>query len=452
MLLFATGLILQTAGALQITRPSAGALIKPEYCQSVSVARREMLPLPPTRIGVMDDRREALAQSDLGWQMTGVPLVAFDGQRLLPAACSDDIGIFYMIPMLSRTLRISLGDASDLFFACIILVAGLLGAVGLMLICRTLLGRFIAVSAIIMLTLLAWKTGDVYSIQSSVVLAFVPWVLFFGRRRSDWISFAFVILTSAALESANLMRSHAGTPLMIFLAWIFMFQWRAKRHVKLLFLLVALLAMLLPVWYSHRLLQTRDTYLQTHGYTSVAGLHQHGFWNVVYLGLGYINNDVVPGYRDEFAAAKVREIAPETIYASPQYDEYLKREVIHIVVQHPLLVMETLAAKLGVIAGYVLVCANLGLIAAYRYSKGWPTEVAFWSAMAFQALLGIVAVPAANYLLGFIAFAVLYGVISIDVPLEHGVVQAVIDSIRSRWVRTGDGRQTIGPGMSGAKY
>jgi hypothetical protein len=447
-LLFATAVIWQTTGLMKGTSRQIGTLIKPGYCQSVSVPRREMLPLPPTRIGIMDDRREALSEANRGWQMTGVALVAFDGQRFLPAACSDDIGIFYIIPMLGRSLGISLADASDLFLASIMLISGLSSVVGMMLICRTPLGRFIAISAVATVSLLAWKIGDVYSIQSSVVLAFAPWVLFLARRACySWSIFPFVLFIFAALATANLIRSHAGTPLMIFTAWILTFQLQARRHVKLLLFLLALLGILLPTWYSRRLLHTRDKYLQTHGYTSVAGLRQHGIWHVIYLGFGYINNDVVPGYRDEFAAAKVREIAPDTIYASPEYDQYLKSEVIHIVAQHPLLVIETLAAKLGVIAGYFLICSNVGLIAAYRYPKGWPIEIAFWNAMAFQALLGIVAVPATTYLLGLVAFAVLYGVISIDVSLEDHALQAFFGLIPSGWIRRRGARQTVGTGM-----
>jgi hypothetical protein len=442
----------QTTSATQSPSQSIGTLIKPQYCQPVSVARREMLPLPTARIGIMDDRREALAEAALGWEKTGVPLVGFDGQRFLPAACSDDIGIFYIIPMLARTLRIPLGNAIDLFLAGIVLVSGLSGAVGLMLVCRTPFGKIIAMSALVLLSLLALKIGDVYSIQSSAVLAFVPWVLFISRKTNcHWSIFPFVLFASAAVASANLMRGHAGTPLLIFMAWIFAFQLQAKPRLKLMLVLVATLGFLLPVGYSRTLLGARDAYLQNHGYMSVAGLRQHGFWHVVYVGLGYISNDVVPGYRDEFAAARVREIAPDTIYGSPEYEQYLKHEVIHIIVQHPVLVIESLAAKLGVIVGLVLVCANVGLVGAFRYPKPWPIEVGFWNAIVFQCLIGIVAIPARPYLLGLIAFAVLYGVISIDVAVQHGVTKDVLRLIRSHRARP-EGSDLPGEGVVLMKF
>src|SRR5438309_650714 len=89
---------------------------------------------------------------------------------------------------------------------------------------------------------------------------------------------------------------------------------------------------------------------------------------------------------------------------------HLHGVVIHIITQHPSLVMETIAAKLGVIAGWLVICANVGLVAAYYYPKHWAIETGCWSAMGFQALPGILTIPARAYLLGFIAFAVLYGV------------------------------------------
>jgi len=426
--LIAAAVIAQTALATPIANQPTAALIKPQYCESISIARREAPPLPSTRIGIMADRHEALTEALLGWQRTGIPLIAFDGQRFLPAGCSDDIGIYYSVPMLSKSLRISLSDAIDLFFADIVLVSAVLGAIGLFMVCRTPIGKILAITVVLLVSLFALKIGDVYTIQSSAVLGFVPWVLFFATKANHWSIVLFVFLSAAALGTADLIRSHAGTAVLIFMALVFAFQLQAKGYFKFLLATAAVLGLLIPLGYSRKLLVQRDTYLRDHGYTSVVGLGQHGFWHVVYLGLGYVNNDVVPGYRDEFAAAKVREMAPNVLYASPEYDDYLKHEVIHIVLQHPSLVLENIAAKMGVILCLIIFCANLGLLATFYYPKRWPTEVGFWSAIAFESMIGFVAIPAKAYLLGLIAFTVLYGLISVDEALEQGVLNRVLGS------------------------
>ena len=421
----------QLAPAMQVSSQPSTILIKPQYCESVSVPRREMPALPATRIGIMPDRHEALAEAALGWQATGIPLIAFDGQKFLPAGCSDDIGMYYIVPILSKALLVPLSDAVDMFFGAIVLLSSISAVVGLMLICRTRLGRIAAISAVLLISLLSLKIGDVYVLQSSAVLAFVPWVLFFSEKaRSQRTLVLFVFVAAAVLASANLVRSHAGTPVLIFMLCTFAFQLQVKPSVKVCLAIAAMLGLFIPVSYSRALLQQRDVYLQIHGYNEVAGLRQHGFWHVIYLGLGYVNNDVVPGYRDEFAAAKVREMAPNTIYASPQYDEYLRREVTHILVRHPGVIVENVAAKTGVLLCFILLSANLGLLAAFYYPKRWPTEAAFWSAIAFESLIGVLAIPAKSYLLGLISFSVLYGVISIDTALNHGAVRTLLDLAR----------------------
>jgi hypothetical protein len=369
----------------------------------------------------MDDRHRGLDETVVGWEKTGVPLVGFDGQALVAAGCGDDIAMYYVVPMLARAARISLTDAIDLFLAGIVLVSAIAGALGLILSCRALFCRVVSIAAVMLLSFLALRVGDVYVVQSSVVLALVPWI-FFGRNcRSRWL-LLFVLFCSAMAATSNLFRSHAGTGVLIFMGWLVAFNPHQKRKFKLWLALAAILGVLVPVVYGRILLNRRDEYLKTHG-QSVTAFRQHPFWHTIYLGLGYINNDVVPGYRDELAFARVRSMSPDTIVYSPEYERYVRLEVIRTVREHPFLLFETLAAKVGVIVTLVVVFANVGLIAACRYPKHWPIEMAFWNAIAFEAVFGILAVPVLPYLLGLIAFTALYAVISIDVALQRGAVQ-----------------------------
>lgn len=87
--------------------------------------------------------------------------------------------------------------------------------------------------------------------------------------------------------------------------------------------------------------------------------------------------------------------------------------------QHPLFILVTLIAKLRIVLFLLLCWSNGGLLAAAFYPKGWATESAFWSALIFSSLFGIVAIPQVQYLLGFMAFATLYGIVSMDYALER---------------------------------
>jgi hypothetical protein len=131
-----------------------------------------------------------------------------------------------------------------------------------------------------------------------------------------------------------------------------------------------------------------------------------------------LSNDYGLAYKDVIAAKKVHELARDVLLDSPQYEAVLKTAVIELLRKAPVFVAETLAAKFGVVLIYFLLAANLGILAAIRYPKPWAVEVAFVAGLAFNALFGLVAVPRLSYLEGFIAFAMLYGVISLDVALQ----------------------------------
>jgi len=126
----------------------------------------------------------------------------------------------------------------------------------------------------------------------------------------------------------------------------------------------------------------------------------------------------VTGYDDRITYDKVQSIAPGTVYGSAEYERILRREVYLILRRYPRLVLYTVAAKLGVILAVFLLSANVGLIGTRIAPKPLGLEIAFWLGIAFNGLFGILVVPLVAYLLGLIAFATLYGVVSLDFAFE----------------------------------
>ena len=74
----------------------------------------------------------------------------------------------------------------------------------------------------------------------------------------------------------------------------------------------------------------------------------------------------------------------------------------------------TFFAKIGILLMYLVIFANVGLVAAFFYPKPWQIECAFWGALATSSLFSILVLPTIEYSLGFIAFATLYGIVSIN--------------------------------------
>ncbi len=102
---------------------------------------------------------------------------------------------------------------------------------------------------------------------------------------------------------------------------------------------------------------------------------------------------------------------------SPEYERILRHQTLRIARDHPLFILATLFAKVRVVLFLLLCWANLGLLAALFYPKDRAMESAFWAALAFTSLFGVIAVPQVQYLLGFMAFATLYGLVSLDYAL-----------------------------------
>ena len=171
--------------------------------------------------------------------------------------------------------------------------------------------------------------------------------------------------------------------------------------------------------YFNQLLNQKDNYLRRNNPAYERVLREHPFWHSVYIGFGFLNNDYGIKYKDEVAIEKVRSISPKTTYLSEEYEAILKEQVLKLIKTKPLFVLRTIFAKFGVISLYLLIFANVGLIAVYFHRKCWPLETAFWGAMIFNSLFGVLVIPDERYLTGFITFATLYGIISIEEAIEH---------------------------------
>ena len=186
-----------------------------------------------------------------------------------------------------------------------------------------------------------------------------------------------------------------------------------------------LIGVSLPLFFAQIPLHERDRFLVMHqpGYRN--SLSHHLFWHTAYVGLGYLTNPYVPAWRDSVAADYVQSVDPTAIYGGEEYEVLLRSRVKEIVHQDHKFLFYTVAAKSGVLICMLLLCVNLGLMAALLRPKALGTEVAFWLAMAFAALPGIVAIPVPQYVLGMITLALYYWYYSVCFYIEQRYVERV---------------------------
>jgi len=376
--------------------------------------------LPPTKISVMPFRHLELRFALTGYLRSNIPLVASDGTKYFKAGYGDDPGMYFFVPRLAAFLNVPVERAYDLFLGTNLIVWFAVGAIGLMLIVHRWPLKLWAIFGYCLLLWFSYRKADIYTALSFPVVGIVPWLLYLRRKHSGTLVMgAFLFGTGLLAGTANQIRGQAATGLMIFAAILVAFELKRTWLAKSALLIALMAGFALSVAYFDSLIARRDAFLAASqpGYTQT--VDHHSIWHALYIGLGYLkDNPYVPGYRDEVALQAVYSISPSTIPLSPEYEHILREQIFQIARKDPLFIATTLFAKLRVIIFLLLCWANFGLVAAAIHPKGWGIEAALWAALGFNALFGLIAIPQVQYLLGFIAFALIYGIVSLDWAFE----------------------------------
>ena len=379
---------------------------------------------------MMETRYEALHQTMAGLEKTGTPLIAYNGTHFGPAGSTDISGIHYFIPKIAHSFNTSIDGAMMIFYLSWNLAALLLGLLGVLLLFRTWLGKAISVMALAFLSVIVFSHGYIYSFLASAVMATAPLLLYFCKKKrvSRWF-IAFCFLAGMGLWTSNYLRAYAGVGPMIFMGVVLAFYIRVPWRVKGILMGTVALGVLVSFLYGTFLFGQRDDFLAAHEPGKL--YRQYNFWHSFYIGFGYLENDLGIRYKDEVAMAKVRSISPDAVYLSQEYNDILRNEVIKLFKEHPYFALQTLAAKGAYILLLLLMFANIGLLAAFLYPKDRGLDLAFFLGLLFQTSYGLI-MPRVWYLLGFAAFATLYGLVSINEALERGCLRDALMMIQGR--------------------
>jgi hypothetical protein len=369
---------------------------------------------------VMGYRYALLEKTLCGYDHTGVPLVGTDGTAYFSVPIIDDGGSYYFIPAIARAFGLSLPAAINVFYAGILLGSLLLGLIGLFLIFSRPASRALAVGTLAALAGVTWLSGDVYVVSACATLALLPLgVYFFVRARASAGLFLFAFTAGSLGWMAHWVRGHAATGAAVFLGCLLAgsrgLSWRAKLAAVLCFLA----GTATPWACVHELIAERDAFLA--GLPENARLEsteQHPFWHCVYIGFGFLDNPYGLKYQDDAAGAVVRRSAPEVPPFSARYEQIVRGELFRLIREHPFFCVRTLFAKMGVVGMYLLFFAHAGLVAAVIRRKPLCLDVAFVAAMLINASFGLLVVPHHQYMLGFMAAAGLFGIVSLGYVLE----------------------------------
>jgi hypothetical protein len=348
-----------------------------------------------------------------GLQKTGIPLIGFNGNVFSPGEGADPPGIFLYIPLIMKLAHLSLQSGINAFFFSLIALAFLSGATALFLLYRGW-SRIFSVSGLVIVSAAAVAFGDLYTALFASVAATVPWAIYFWeRKRPDKLYAIYLVMAGVFLGLMNTIRLHGGTAALLFIG-ILLFAGMKTQLARRLALGAFLLAgFLLPLGAMHIVTSHRDGFLteKQPGYvTSV-----HPFWHSIYTGMGFLSNTEIPGYNDNVSIDAARRVDPKVVECSREYEQILRNATVHFIFHSPkslFFFWMTLCAKLGVVLGYFVIFANVGIVSALRYRKPLVLELAFAGALLYGLLPGLLVVPYPDYLLEFITLSALYGAVS----------------------------------------
>jgi hypothetical protein len=136
-------------------------------------------------------------------------------------------------------------------------------------------------------------------------------------------------------------------------------------------------------------------------------------WHSIYVGLAFIPNSEVPQFNDAVASNKVRSIDPAVPYTSAKYELILRREVFGIARHRPMLLIENLAAKTGIVALMALILLFPARRFLFADREVFWLDSAFVSAMGVGAMNAILVVPKPPYLLTFFCLTCLYSFVKV---------------------------------------
>lgn len=371
---------------------------------------------------IMECRFANLQSVINGFSHTQVPLVLFDGTNLLPFVAIDDIGIYVVIPKLVRLFGISLSKAINLFFYTLLFASFFLALVGLFLFYQSAITRLTSALTLSLLGgflfIMRNALGDVCLMYLVSGLAIVPLFLYFMyKNTSSSLFYFYLFFTGTFLGTLHYIRAYSGLGTLVFIVTLLLIH--AHVNIRKALLLFGLLGagFACPVIYFTSVIQEYQHYAQQHFPEYEHLSMQHPFWHQAYIGFGFLKwmNDDNIRYEDSFGEATVKSCNPNvTTTQTTEYEAILKEKTLLLFKKQPFFVYYTLFAKLGVLLLFLLIFAHSGLLAALFFPKPWYIELAFFLGLAANAIFPVLAMPFLSYSLGFIAFATLYGVISIN--------------------------------------
>ncbi len=352
-----------------------------------------------------------------GFKRSGIPWVEYDGSQLIPFCAADDIGIYWLIPRIAHALDCSVERAICIFFYGSALFSWTLGIIGFFLLYRSVVQRFVAFIGLSSLLLLTLYIGDVYILYSSAAMALMPLGMYLSLNDTKPIYYGiFGVFAGLFMGITHLGRSYSAVPPLLFVLILCWFQRDCARSKKGILTCAIFLGLMSVVFFTHQQKNRYHAYIQQNYPTAQLDNYQHGIWHTIYCGLGFFKfmNKRNIEWNDSCAQNFIEKMKQNKKNADLSGEHILKTEIINIMRNESHFMVFSLFGKIGVLILFLLLSAQIGLIAAFIVRKPLVIDLSFFIALAISAVFPLLAMPFLTYGLSFISCAVLYNIVSIN--------------------------------------
>ncbi len=366
-------------------------------------------------MNIMLCRLNNLQHALAGLIKTGVPLIFYDGQKLVPFDASDDIGIYYFIPRLACFFNISLEQSIAFFFNTMLACSFIAAFVGFWCLYRTLFSRIFITAelSLLLFFIIRTKTYDVYLTYIMANLCLIPLFLYlFFKKNNSAIFDIFLIIGGVIIGSLHYIRAFSALGAGAFIVCMIILNHQFSGKKKSFLLSCLLGGLLLSVCYFQNIIYSYQSAAKKI-FTNYSDFPiHHPFWHSIYIGFGFLKflNDDNIEYADQCGTNKVQQ--PITAHNFNEYENYLKNEVALLWKKKKVFFLFTIFAKIGVLILFFLFFTNIGIIHLF-FTKSWAIECSFIASFICNSLPCLLAVPCFAYGVGFITLSTIYCIVSI---------------------------------------
>jgi MFS family permease len=355
---------------------------------------------------------EWLEYAYAGLLKLGIPLACFDGSKEVPFGVCDDIGIYVLLPKLARLLNIPISGAVDLFFYGLIFSSFAVCLFGLHLLYRSVPCFFIALFNLSLVLYFLVRIGDVYTAYCAAILGLIPLSIYLLKEHpfSEYL-YGYWVMVGAFAMGLHYIRAYSSLAAIGFIGSLILLHVGLSKKQKVAFIFMILLGATFVYAYFNGIDRQYNAYrIQTFGENDSE--YKHPLWHTIYLGFGflkYLNSDEIE-FDDSFGPKHAQKIDATCQYATSKYEKILKYEVWHLITHKPFFVIATLFAKLGLLAFYLMLFANFGLLCFLFFPLSFRMYCAYFVGFSATMIFPIIALPTLSYSMGFICLASLFGI------------------------------------------